>query len=149
MGLPTFDMTVSGGSYGQVNKFDTYKVAQLGLNVLSRISRHLLGIINAFIGSPYYNSCQKPYAYFNLEDISAQSPNTTNSNEYTPQPRDLTAYGYNLYLPRGRSFHSSAKYTKGNSLNSSLSPEHDFTPIDTVALNRKKKGSATSMSVDS
>lgn len=142
-------MTVSGGSYGQVNKFDTYKVAQLGLNVLSRISRHLLGIINALTGRPYCNSCQKPYAYFNLEDISAQSPNTTNSNKYTLQPRDLTAYGYNSYLLRGRSFHSSTKNAKENSLLSLLSPEHDFTPKDTVTLNLKKKGSATPMSVDS
>ena len=41
------------------------------------------------------------------------------------QPRDLTAYGYNLYLTRGRSFHSSSSLTKGNSRKSSLLDVHD------------------------
>ena len=109
-GLPLFDTYVSGGSQGQDNKLDTYKVAQLGPNVLSRISQHLLGKLNVITGSPYWNDCQKPYAYFNLEDKNAQGPKTTNSNTYILQPRDLTAYEYNLYLMRGRSFHSSATF---------------------------------------
>ena len=109
-GLPLFDTYVSGCSQGQDNKLDTYKVAQLGPNVLSRISQHLLGKLNVITGSPYWNDCQKPYAYFNLEDKIAQGPKTTNSNTYIMQPRDLTAYEYNLYLMRGRSFHSSATF---------------------------------------
>lgn len=134
--LPFSDIFVSGGSHGQVNKFDTYKAAQLGLNVLSRISRHLIGKINAFVGSPYYNCCQNPYAYFNIEDENAQSPKTTNPNRYTPQPRDLTAYEYNLYLLRGQSFHSSST-TKASSRKSLFAPDRDFNTKDKNSLNLK------------
>lgn len=48
---------------------------------------------------------------------------TTNTSVNIPQPRDLTAYGYKLYLTRGRSFHSSS--TKENSRKSSLLEAHD------------------------
>ena len=64
------------------------------------------------MGSPYHNDSQKPSAYFNLEDTIAQDPKATIPNTYISQPRDLTAYEYNLYLMRGRSIHSSSK-TKG------------------------------------
>ena len=110
IGLSLFETNVSGGNQGQDNKLDTYKVAQLGSNVLSRISQHLLGKLNVITGSPYWNDCQKPYAYFKLEDKNAQGPKITNSNTYILQPRDLTAYKYNLYLMRGRSFHSSTTF---------------------------------------
>lgn len=137
-GLPLFYTNVSGGSHGQVNEFDTYKVGQLGPNVLSRILQHLSGIIlNVVTGRPYYDDCQKPCTYFNLEGSKcAQSPKTTNSNEYTLQPRDLTAYGYNLYLLRGRSFHSSSN-TKESSQKSLAHQNHDFNKKDMVSLNPK------------
>ena len=47
-----------------------YKVAQDGLNVLSRILQYSIGNLNVIIGSPNYNNCQKPYTYFNLENQS-------------------------------------------------------------------------------
>ena len=145
MGLPLFDILVSGGSHGQDNKLDTYKAAQLGSNVLSRISRHLIGIINVVMGRPYHDDCQKPYAYFNRGDKSAQGPKTTKPNTYIMQPRDLTAYVYNLYLMRRRSFHSSLT-AKGSSRKSSLQENHVSNQKDSGSLN-PKKGSETKMSV--
>jgi len=111
-GLPLLDTMVSGDSHGQVNEFDTYKVAQLGPNVLSRILQHLSGKFNVVVSSPYYDDCQKPCTYFKIEDIRAQSPKTITPNAYTPQLRDLTAYEYNQYLMRGRNFHSSTERRK-------------------------------------
>lgn len=96
MGLPLFDTMVSGDSHGQVNEFDTYKVAQLGPNTLSRMSQYLSGKLNVTISRPYYDDCQKPCTCFNIEDERAQNPKTITPNEYVMQPRDLTAYGYNL-----------------------------------------------------
>lgn len=145
MSLPSLDTFVSGGSHGQDNELDTYIVAQLGPKVLSRISRLLIGKINVDIGRPYYNDCQKPYTYFNIEDINAQDPKTTKTNTYISQPRDLTAYKYNLYLLRGRSFHSSSN-VKGNSRKSLLLNKHVSNTKDTESLNQKK-GSESKMSV--
>ncbi len=113
MGLPSLEIYLSGDSHGQDNEFDTYRVAQLSLDVLSRISRHLKGILNVVTSRPYSNDCQKPFAHFSIEDQRAQSPKTI-TNVSVSQPRDLTAYRYNLYQMRGRSFHSSS-ITKGNS----------------------------------
>jgi hypothetical protein len=145
-----FDTYVSGGSHGQDNKLDTYTVAQLGPNVLSRISQHLIGKLNVITGSPYWNDCQKPYTYFNLTDENAQGPKTTNSNTYILQPRDLTAYGYKLYLMRGRSFHSSANNAKESSRKSLTQSNHDSNVKDTESLNLTKvKGSESPMSVSS
>lgn len=41
--LPSSEVYLSGSSHGQDDEFDTYRVAQLGLDVLSRIIRHLKG----------------------------------------------------------------------------------------------------------
>src|SRR5690606_40797355 len=41
--LPSFDITTSGDSHGQDNELDTHKAAQLGLSIVSRILRYLLG----------------------------------------------------------------------------------------------------------
>ena len=147
MGLPSSDTMVSGDSHGQVNEFDTYKVAQLGPNVLSRISQHLSGKLNVFVSRPYYDDCQKSCAYFNIEGIRAQSPKTIIPNTYTSQPRDLTAYEYNLYLMRGQSFHNSVN-AKGSSRKSSTRNEHDFNVKDLESLNLEKD-SASPLSVNS
>lgn len=124
MGLPSLEICLSGDSHGQDNELDTYREAQLGLSVLSRISRHLIRGINVCTGRPYCADCQKPLAHFSIENQNTQGPNTINSNANATQPRDLTAYGYNMYLMRGRSFHSSNSLTKGNSRKSSLLDIH-------------------------
>ena len=126
-GLPLLEVYFSGGSHGQVNEFDTYRGDQLVLYVISRISRHIKGIFNVFIGRPYDNDCQKPFTHFSIEDKNAQSPKTTNSNASVSQPRDLTAsgYGFNQYLMRGRSFHSRSNISKGSSRKTSLLDAHD------------------------
>lgn len=135
IGLPQSYIFVSGDGQGQDNELDTYKVAQLGPNVLSRISQHLLGKFNVINSRPYINNCHKPYTYFNFEDERAQGPKTVNSNTYISQPRDLTAYEYNSYLMRGRSFHSSKNLTKGNSQKLSIPTDHDSGIEDTESLN--------------
>lgn len=120
MGLPLFDMYINGDNYGQDDELDTYRAAQLGQEVLSRISRLLIGILNVNVGSPYDGDCRKPYTHFNIEDINAQGPKVIKSNLNTnvSQLRDLTAYS-----TRGRSFHSSS-HAKGNSRKSILLNEH-------------------------
>lgn len=145
--LPLFDSAVSGSSYGQDNELDTYKVAQLGPNTLSRISQYLLGIINVVTGRPYCNDCQKPFTYFNIEDTNTQGPKAANPNRHISQPRDLTAYGYNLYLLRGRSFHSSVT-AKESSRKSSTQSKHDSDLKDADSLNLAI-GSDSPMSVSS
>lgn len=125
MGLPSLEISLSGDSHGQDNELDTYREAQLGLSVPSRISRHLIRGINVCAGRPYCADCQKPLAHFSIENINTQGPNTIKLNANGTQPRDLTAYGYNIYLMRGRSFHSSNSLTKGNSRKSSLLDTHD------------------------
>lgn len=134
-GLPQSDIPVSGDGHGQDNKLDTYKVAQLGLNVLSRIVQHLIGKNNVTSDRPCTSNCQQSYTYFYLEDENAQGPKTIISNTYISQPRDLTAYGYSMYLLRGRSFHSSISYTKGSSQKSSILSNHDSSNKDTESLN--------------
>lgn len=114
MGLPSLEIYLSGDSHGQDNKLDTCREAQLGLDVLSRILRHLIRVFNVLMGSPYHGDRQKSLAHFSIENKNAQGPKTINPNANVTQPRDLTAYGYNLYLMRGRSFHSSNSLTKGN-----------------------------------
>lgn len=96
VGLPLLDTMVSGDSHGQANEFDTYKVAQLSPNALSRISQYLSGKSKVVISRPYYDDSQKPCACFSIEDERAQNPKTITPNKYASQPRDLTAYGYNL-----------------------------------------------------
>lgn len=113
MGLPLSEMCPSGDSHGQDNEFDTYRAAQLGLDVLSRIPRHLEGYSMSLLVVHIVMIAKHPFAYFSIEDKRAQSPKTI-INANAQQPRDLTAYGYNLYLMRGRSFHSSVA-AKGNS----------------------------------
>jgi hypothetical protein len=137
------------GSHGQDNELETYTVAQLCPNVLSRIPQHLLGILNVFTVSPYCIDSQKPYTYFKLEDKKAQDPKTTNPNTYISQPRDLTAYEYEykLYLMRGRSFHSSIN-AKGSSRKSIAQSKHDSNVKDTASLNLSQ-GSESPMSVSS
>lgn len=125
MGLPSSDIAVSGDSHGQVNELDTYKGARLGPSIVSRILRYLKGILNVFIGSPYYGDCLEPFTCSNIGDVHAQGPKAINPNEHSVQPRDLIAYEYNLYLMRGRSFHSSVS-AKGSSQNSTTQPSHDF-----------------------
>jgi len=146
MGLPPLEICLSGDSHGQVNEFDTYREAQLGPNVLSRILRHLKGILNVAISRPYDGNCQKPFAHFSKEDQRAQSPKTITTNASVLQPRDPTAYGYLSYLMRRRSFHSSST-TKGNSRKSlpldvndsnikgaeDLNPEKDSESITSVS----------------
>jgi group II intron reverse transcriptase/maturase len=146
-GLPLSDTSFSGGSHGQDNELDTYKVAQLCPNVLSRIPQHLLGILNVFTVSPYCIESQKPYTYFHLEDKNAQDPKTTNPNTYISQPRDLTAYEYNSYLMRGRSFHSSIN-AKGSSRKSLAQSKHDSNVKDSDSLNQFQ-GSESPKSVSS
>lgn len=89
-------------------------------------------------GSPNFHNCQKPYAYFNLEDESAQGPKATCSQaiRHTSQPRDLTA---SIYM-RGRSFHSSAfnLSAKGNSRKSLIQESHDSMSTDNDSLNPLK-----------
>ncbi len=148
LGLPPVDTAVSGGSHGQDNELDTHKEAQLGLTVLSRIMRQLIGNTNVAAGSPYYSNCQKSYAYFTIEEQDAQGPKTTNPNTYIPQPRDLTAYEYNMYLLRGRSFHSSSM-TKGSSRKALATDNHDSNIKDTESLNPPKTGSESPKSVSS
>jgi len=120
--LPHLEIGLSGDSHGQDNKFDTQRAAQLGPNVLSRITRHLKGI-NVSINSPCNVNCQNPFTHFRKEDSFAQSPKTINLNASVLQPRDLTASKYISYLLRGRSFHSSCT-AKGNSQKSILSKTH-------------------------
>lgn len=93
-GLPLLEVYFSGDSHGQDNEFDTYRGAQLGLHVLSRISRHAKGIINVLNGRPYNKNCQNPFTHFKIEDINAQSPKTIIVNASVMQPRDLTAYEF-------------------------------------------------------
>lgn len=134
-GLPQSDIHVSGDSHGQDNELDTYKVAQLGLNVLSRIQQHLTGKLNVVRSRPYSDDCQKPSAYINTNDKNTQDPKTITPNTYTSQPRDLTAYEYNLYLMRGRSFHSSIPNTKENSRKSPNVNNHDSSIKESIPLN--------------
>lgn len=124
-GLPLLEIYLSGDSHGQVNKFETYRGAQLGPGVLSRISRHLKGKLNVTASRLNSGDCQKPFTHFSIEDKRAQSPKTIMFNVNITQPRDLTAYGYKRYQTRGRSFHSSIKHTKGNSQKMPLPKTHD------------------------
>uniref|UniRef100_UPI0020014B30 hypothetical protein n=1 Tax=Exserohilum turcicum TaxID=93612 RepID=UPI0020014B30 len=137
-GLPQSDTCVSGDSHGQVNELETYKVAQLGLNVPSRIQQHLFGNPNVLRSSPYSYDCQKPKAYINIDGKRAQDPKTITWNTYISQPRDLTAYEYNLYLMRGRSFHSSTTFTKESSRKSLIDLTHDSSLKDNKSLNPAK-----------
>lgn len=83
--------------------------------------RHIKGnIINVAIGSPYASDCQKPFTYFSIEEYNAQGPKTIINNINVTQPRDLTAYRYNLYLLRGRSFHSSNSAKESSRISKSL-----------------------------
>lgn len=145
--LPLLDSAVSGSSYGQDNELDTYKVAQLGPNTLSRISQYLLGILNVVTGRPYCDDCQKPFTCFNIDNTNTQGPKATNPNRHISQPRDLTAYGYNLYLLRGRSFHSSVTAKEG-SRKSLIQSKHDSDLKDPDSLNLAI-GSDSTMSVSS
>lgn len=147
-GLPQSDICVSGDSHGQDNELDTYKVAQLGLNVLSRIQQHLSGNLNVIFSSPYNYDCQEPGTYININGIHAQDPKTITPNTYTSQPRDLTAYEYNKYLLRGRSFHSSNLVMKENSRKSPIESNHDSSNIDNSSLN-PETDSDVSMSASS
>lgn len=124
MGLPSLEIYPSGDSHGQANELDTHREAQLGLSVLSRISRHLTRELKVYMSRPYHVDCQKPLAHFSIEGTNAQGPKTINLNNVA-QPRDLTAYGCNLYLMRGRSFHSSISRAKGNSRKSFQLDSHD------------------------
>ena len=124
-GLPSLEVYRSGDSHGQDNEFDTCRVAQLGLEVLSRISGLLKGTINVLVGRPYGEDCQKPFAYLSIEDTNARNPKTIKSNASITQPRDPTAYGYNLYLLRGRSIHSSSRKTKESNRTPSLLEVHN------------------------
>lgn len=148
MGLPSLEIYLSGDSHGQVNKLDTCREAQLGLDVLSRILRHLIRVFNVLMGSPYHGDCQKSLAHFSIENKNAQGPKTINPNANVSQPRDLTAYGYNLYLMRGRSFHSSSSLTKGNNRISSPLNPHDSNTKGADDLNLLK-GSKSHTSVGS
>ena len=152
MGLPLLEVDSSGDSHGQDDKFDTYREAQLGPNVLSRISRHLRGKLNVNTSSPYSLNCQKPSAHFSIEDKRAQSPKTIIPNISKTQPRDLTAYEYNQYLMRRRSFHISTNYsvkcTKGSSRKPLLLDTRDSNVKGAVDLN-PTKDSPTYTSVSS
>ena len=147
-GLPQSDIYVSGDSHGQDDELDTYKVAQLGPSVLSRISQHLSGKLNVTRSSPYSSDCQKPFTYINTDEINAQGPKVITSNTYISQPRDLTAYEYSLYLMRGRSFHSSTKNAKGSSRKSPIPLSHDSNLKGPESLN-PQKGSETMQPVSS
>lgn len=142
------DICVSGDSHGEDNELDTYKVAQLGLNVLSRIQQHLSGNLNVIFSSPYNYDCQEPGTNININGIHAQDPKTITPNTYTSQPRDLTAYEYNKYLLRGRSFHSSNQVMKENSRKSPIESNHDSSNIDNSSLNPETE-SDVSMSASS
>lgn len=141
------EICLSGDSHGQVNEFDTYKEAQLGLEIFSRISRFLKGILNVAASRPYSSDCQKPFAYISKDDKRAQSPKTIISNVNILQPRDLTASRYNTYLMRRRSFHSSA-YTKESSRIPLLLDANDSNTKGTEELNLEK-GSNSFTSVSS
>lgn len=147
-GLPLFEMYPSGGSHGQDNEFDTYRGAQLGLYVLSRISRHIEGKLNVIIGRPYNSNCQKPFTHFSKEDINAQSPKTTIPNANVTQPRDLTAYVFGMNITRRRSFHSSGYNAKESSRTTSLLETHDSNIKDTDKLNLVE-GSESTTSISS
>jgi hypothetical protein len=124
-GLPLLEVYFSGGGHGQDNEFDTQRGAQLGLYVLSRILRHIKGTLNVIIGSPYDDNCQKPFTHFSIEDRNAQSPKTTNLNASVLQPRDLTAYVFNMNITRRRSFHSRNTVLKESSRKTPLNDAHD------------------------
>lgn len=136
IGLPLSEMLPSGDSHGQDNEFDTYRAAQLGLGVLSRISRHLKGSSMSLLVDHIAMIAKHPFAYFSLEDKRAQNPKTI-INANARQPRDLTAYGYNIYLMRGRSFHSSFA-AKGNSRKPSSPKVHDSNTEGAKKLNLGK-----------
>ena len=89
-------------------------------------------------GSPNFHNCQKPYAYFNLEDKSIQGPKATCSQaiKHTSQPHDLTA---SIYM-WGQSFHSSAfnLSAKENSRKSLIQESHDSMLTDNDSLNPLK-----------
>lgn len=142
MGLPPLEVGFSGDSYGQDNEFDTYREAQLGPYAQSSISRHMEGNLNVCTSSPYSINCQKPFAHFSIEDKRAQSPKTITTNVSNIQPRDLTAYEYNCYLMRGRSFHSSTEYniksTKGSSRKPLLLDTPDSNAKGAESLNPAK-----------
>ena len=99
-GLPPLEINLNGHGQGQDNELGTYRVAQLGLNILSRISRYLCGNTNAISSRPYADGCRKPNAHFSIEDKNAQGPKTTQKTNIRPL-WDPTAYS------RRRSFHSS------------------------------------------
>lgn len=144
-GLTLLEISLSGDSHGQVNEFDTYRMAQLSLNVLSRITRHLKGKKNVSISRLNNVNCQNPFVHFSKEDIHAQSPKTILSTNNILQPRDLTAYEYNIYLMRGRSFHSSLN-TKENSQNLPLSTNQVSSIKGDEDLNHKGSESTTPIS---
>lgn len=146
-GLPLLEVYSSGGGHGQDNEFDTHREAQLGLYVLSRILRHIKGIYNVVIGRPYGNNCQKPFTDFSIEDISAQNPKTTNLNASILQPRDLTAYVFNMNIMRGRSFHNRNFNSKESSRKTPLSDARDSNKKDADKLNLEEDSkSITSIS---
>ena len=147
-GLPLLEVYFSGGGHGQDNEFDTHREAQLGLYVLSRILRHIKGILNVIIGRPYDDNCQKPFTHFSIEDRNAQSPKTTNLNASVLQPRDLTAYVFNMNITRRRSFHSRNTVLKESSRKTSLNDAHDSNNKDADELNLLE-GSKLNTSINS
>lgn len=147
-GLPLLEVYFSGGGHGQDNEFDTHRGAQLGLYVLSRISRHIKGTLNVIIGRPYDDNCQKPFTHFSIEDRNAQSPKTTNLNASVLQPRDLTAYVFNMNITRRRSFHSRNIVLKESSRKTSLNDAHDSNNKDADELNLLE-GSKSNTSISS
>jgi group II intron reverse transcriptase/maturase len=143
-GLPLLEVYSSGGGHGQNNKFDTHRAAQLGLYVLSRISRHMKGLLNVVISRPYNSNCQSPFTHFSIEDINAQSPKTAKSNASVLQPRDLTAKVSENDITRRRNFHSDT--LKESSWKMPLNDAYDSDIKDTDELNPKGSKSSTSIS---
>jgi len=133
MGLPPLEVDLSGDSHGQGDEFDTYREAQLGPDVLSRISRHPKGNLNVYTSSPYSTDCHKPFTHFIIEEKRAQRPKTITPNASNAQPRDLTAYECIMHLVRGRSFHSSTTCNTPRAKGSSRKP----LPLDTPDSNAK------------
>ena len=120
-GLPSQEIGFSGDGHGQDNELDTYRVAQLGLDILSSILRYLKGNINASCSNPFAWGCQKPDAHFSIEDKYGQDPNTINRDVSKSQPRDLTAYWYTKCILRRRNLHTSSLMA-GTKVSSRTSP---------------------------
>ena len=116
-GLPRKDNRISGNWHADDKKLGTYFHHQPRGNILSRILRCYTNIAAQY-GSRL-SSCQKVSWFSHTGDLkrNVQAAKSVQAlNVTSRQPRDLTAYEYNLYLMRRRSLHSSRIILRDNNI---------------------------------